>query len=103
MSVFMPDVFDTMRDDRRWGGFGYLGMRRSRLESTDPEAPPEPERVAETDAAILNLATERGWDYERLFEWADSKNGRWFADAMFGTDEAVPEAFDRAVYRWRLL
>lgn len=97
------DVFDTMRGDRRWGGFGYLGERRNRLESTDPEAPPQPERVAATDAAILDVATARGWDYEQLFEWADSKNGRRFADAIYGTDEPVPEAVERAVNRWGLL
>lgn len=74
------NIFDQMTTDDRWSGFGYLGGRAIALNSTDPEAPAQPELVAEVDAWLLGF----GLDYEALFAWANSKKGRHFADVVFG-------------------
>lgn len=85
-------TFDRMSADDRWLGFGYLGGRRTALDASDPGAPAQPERVAEVDAWLLGL----GLEDDALFEWANSKNGRHFADVVFGGD-----SIEQAV-RWGL-
>lgn len=77
------DIEKATRDDD-WQGYGYLGERNIRLTSTDSERPADPAQVAEVDAMVLAYANEHGWDYPALFAWADSKNGSWFADTVFG-------------------
>ena len=82
-----PDLFDTWQNDDRWLGFGYIGARRNYLlgDDTDPEIPtPDPQLVADADTAILARARELGWTADDLFEWANSKLGRWFGDYAFG-------------------
>lgn len=76
------NIFDRMAADDRFEGFGYLGGRMAALDGTDPEAPAQPERVAEVDAYLLALDLED----EALFAWANSKAGRHFADVVFGGD-----------------
>jgi hypothetical protein len=73
-------------DRPEWANFGYLGERQSFLTSTDPEAPARPDRVAAADARLLAEANARGWTAEQLFEWANSKPGRWYGDLWFGND-----------------
>lgn len=77
------EIFAALTADPRWHGFGYLGERRNALTSDDPEAPAQPERVAAVDARIIDLARSRGWGYDRLLAWANSKHGRRFGDVMF--------------------
>lgn len=77
---------DRMTDDDNWLGFGYIGGRRTALTSDDPEAPAQPERIAEVDAWLIARANRLGLDYDGLFAWANSKNGRWFGDVVFGGD-----------------
>ena len=69
-------------DDSRWLGFGYLGARRNELSE-------RPERVRLADLIVVKVANEQGWDRETLFHWANSKLGRWFGDAVFGSTEPV--------------
>jgi hypothetical protein len=95
-------VFDQMSRDDRWLGFGYLGERRNMLDTTDPDAPGRPDLVEAADQRVIDTANERGWDYDRLFEWANSKDGRWFGDVMFGSGEHLDGAFARAT-GWGLL
>lgn len=97
------DVFDQMTTDPRWLGFGYLGGRCNALSTTDPESPAQPERVAATDRLILDRVRQHGWGYDRLFTWANSKDGRLLAEAMFGSDETAEAAWHRATSQWRLL
>lgn len=61
-----------------WLGFGYIGARLAWLERGDEAA------VAAADAQVLRLADAAGWDAERLFAWANSKDGRWYADVALG-------------------
>lgn len=65
---------EALELDERWLGWGYLGGR-SHLEPADR---------ARADAVVLAYANEHGWDVERLFQWVNSKPGRWFADDPFG-------------------
>lgn len=74
-------------DNPDWLGFGYLGERRSALSSTDEECPPQPERVAEADVLVLEVANDRGWTVDVLFAWCNSRPGRHFGDYLFGGSE----------------
>lgn len=79
------DMFDTFTGDPRWLGFGYLGGRQYAL-TGDEEFPPTPDVVAAVDGLILARANELGWTVETLFMWANSRLGRWVADAMLAAD-----------------
>jgi hypothetical protein len=73
----MTTTFDRFANRDDFLGFGYIGSRQSFTA----------EEVAPVDAAILDIAEGLGWDEERLFEWANSKDGRWFADTALGCGE----------------
>lgn len=96
------NVFDEMTAREEWEGFGYLGERAHRLESTDPDAPAAPELVAATDLWLLEHAARTGLDDEQLFEWANSKHGRHFADVVFGDDRHPFEDRIAQALSWRL-
>jgi hypothetical protein len=83
-------TFDRMTGDNRWLGFGYLGERDHMLNSTDPDSPAQPELVATTDQRILEVTAD--WTADELFHWANSKDGRWFADMVFGCDDTFEHA-----------
>lgn len=105
MTAFMPDVFDRMSRDPRWLGFGYLGGRRNHLNNDDPECGAgtpgrRQERVAYVDQRVREAADAKGWTDEDLFAWANSKHGRWLADAAFGDGGS---ALDLALGTWNLL
>ena len=89
-------------NDERWLGFGYLGERSHKLNSTDPEVPADPTLVEATDQRVIDHANAEGWTYEDLFAWANSRSGRYFGDAMFGSNERFDRRFDKAV-GWGLL
>ena len=86
------DAFDQLvTDDERWPwlGFGYLGERANWADR-------DRDRVLYVDEAILDRADEYGWTMDDLFEWANSKQGRHFADTAFGMsdlDRAFRESF----------
>jgi hypothetical protein len=67
-----------------WCGFGYLSTRNHALSSIDPECPAQPERVAQADARVIAEANQRSWTADDLFEWLNSRNGRYFGDLWFG-------------------
>lgn len=73
--VWSPFALFTSRDE--WIGFGYLGERSNWLDR-DAAA------VAAADAQALRIAADAGWDVERLFAWANSKDGRWYGDVALG-------------------
>ena len=77
-------IFARMERDDRWLGYGYLGERRSHLDDSDPGAPALTVEVADADDAILEVTRDMGWTYDDLFTWANSKDGRWFADMALG-------------------
>lgn len=70
-------------DNPHWLGFGYLNERRYALIDGDT-GPAQPDRVAEADARLLAAANEQGWTAEELFDWLNSKPGRWYGEGWFG-------------------
>jgi len=66
-----------------WGGWGYLGERR--YCSTSPA-------IGLADGAILDVANSKGWDADQLFQFLNSKIGRWFADMTIGSHLTDVEA-----------
>jgi hypothetical protein len=69
-------------DNPNWCGVGYLRVRQYALDG-DEDTAPQPDRVAEADLRALEVANARGWSAEDLFEWLNSKNGRWYGDSWF--------------------
>lgn len=63
-------TFDRMAERPDWLGFGYLGERNT----ADAEV------VASVDRQVLSWTRE--WTYEELFDWANSKLGRWFGEEL---------------------
>ncbi len=58
----------ALADDRH-DGYGYAESQRL------------PRRFGlALDEALLIAANLAGWDYEQLFEWANSRPARWFVD-----------------------
>jgi hypothetical protein len=91
---------EAMYNNENWLGFGYLGERRNLLTTDDSEAAPLRERqllVEATDQRLLDHANDNGWTCDELFTWANSKLGRWFGDAMFGSTDRIDRNFDRAI------
>ena len=77
---------DRMERDERWLGFGYIGERaRARREGRD---------ITAADTRAVECANEVGMDYDAFFEWANSKDGRWYADCMFGSDGQHAELYE---------
>lgn len=72
-----------------WGGYGYLGERRHVHASIVSGEWPDTmwNRVAEADTFVVLCAVNNGWNDDRLFEWANSRAGRHFADEVFGRDD----------------
>ena len=79
------DDLDRMTGDDRWLGFGYLGERRNHLA--------EGRDVSAADHRALNEANAKALTYNELFEWANSKNGRWYGDCMFGANGQHAEQY----------
>lgn len=64
-------VFEAMAADERYLGYGFLQFGDSDFGSG---------RTALIERAVLKAAVAEGMDYETLFEWANSKCGRWFGE-----------------------
>ncbi len=64
-------AFALMADRPEFEGFGYIGGRRHLSDH----------QRAEADRMLALHIAYRGLDAERLFAWANSKDGRFYADA----------------------
>lgn len=82
--MLTPEVFDQMARDDRWLGHGYLGARRNARATSDLDAIVDPALIVEADDIAIEAANNQGMSYDTLFEWANSKVGRWFGDTIFG-------------------
>jgi hypothetical protein len=70
----------TAYDRTDWLGFGYLRERQTAID--DGRA----DRVTLADQAALDVANRRRWSSDRLFDWLNSKNGRWYGErAIYDT------------------
>jgi len=65
--------------DDRWLGHGYLGGRAIETRTAAGR-----ELVAAADALVLEVANAAGWTADELFDFVNSKHGRWVADTAFG-------------------
>ena len=85
-STTQSSIFDTFAQRDDFLGFGYIGGRTN---AADAIASGEwtSADIAGADAAVLKVAADLGWDEDRLFMWANSKDGRWFADMALGCND----------------
>ena len=67
---------DRMYRNDEWEGFGYLGERRHQTQEARDAA----------DTKVLAEANRLGLTADQLFEWANSRPGRWYGDCMFGAN-----------------
>lgn len=65
------DDLDAALDDDRHLGWGYSVKRHLSTRT-----------AAKLDCAVIDVANELGLDYEELFLWANSKEGRWLVDKI---------------------
>ena len=91
-ATLTTEDLDRMASDDRWLGFGYLGERRNAAAMIDSGEATFPDtaraELARMDADVLEEANTEGLTYDELFTWANSKDGRWFADC-YGTRHAA--------------
>lgn len=82
---FAPDTFASYASRSEWLGWGYIGERRAALEMIESRelAGLYRDRVIRADRMALQYAADAGWTDADLFEWANSKAGRWFAELAF--------------------
>lgn len=58
---------ESLTHNADFGGFGYLGHSM---------------RTHDADVALATAANDLGLTLAQVFEWANSKPGRWFGDSM---------------------
>jgi hypothetical protein len=83
--MFTTADLEKMYRNDNWEGFGYLGERRNAIEAG--------RSVEEADAQALAEANVQGLTEQELFDWANSKNGRWYGDCMFGSNGRHAERY----------
>lgn len=69
--TFTPAIFDQFEVREGFLGWGYIGERRHLSEANRAAA----------DKLILDNANRYGATADQLFEWANSKEGRYYADS----------------------
>ena len=90
MTAQVTTIFDAMESHPDWCGWGYLGERKRFRSAEDPDSyaallgeAKVNAIIAKSDQAVLDYADAQGWSEAQLFEWANSRAGRHFADAAF--------------------
>jgi hypothetical protein len=76
----VADLYETLNDERHLG-WGYATL--------DVLGDSKRDRV---DRAIVAVANDLGLTYEELFNWSNSKHGRWLADRVYGNDAPATQA-----------
>lgn len=72
----MDAIFERFEQRDGFEGFGYIGGRRHLTDA----------RRALADAMLQAHVEARGISEERLFTWANSRDGRFYADEWAGGD-----------------
>lgn len=70
-----------------WQGWGYLGERQQAMTTAAGRR-----GAARSDRAVLAEANRLGWTADQLFEWANSREGRHFADQALWEKGGVERA-----------
>lgn len=83
----------TERDE--WLGRGYLGERRNILGHVERGIARADLAVlvAEADMRAVEDATQNDLTLDQLFDWANSKYGRWYGECMFHNDGRHAEKY----------
>lgn len=71
-TLTVEDLLNTVADDRHLG-WGFACVTGYGLND---------EEFGRTMRNVVAVANELGLDYEDLFMWSNSKNGRWLSDQM---------------------
>lgn len=82
------EAMENFQHHDDYGGYGYIGERERfvqrmltpEVDSDDPDTMME--RLMEADRMIMDTMQQNAWDMEILFQFANSKHGRHFADDM---------------------
>ena len=92
---------DLMTREDEWGGYGYLGERNNIREAVaDGERKASDiDRLHAVDQMVIASANAKGMTYEQLFAWANSRDGRHFADRMVGWSDDIQAAW-AATAKW---
>jgi len=79
------ETLKSFEQNDEWLGYGYIGARKNALEAIESGEWDVPLFVVEqADEAVLMEANRLGWTTDKLFEWANSKPGRWAGDLLLG-------------------
>lgn len=88
--MFTTTDLDQMVFHADFEGFGYIGARINFVQGiVEGEIAPElAGLLAAADAKVLRQVNTYGIEEDEFFDWANSRNGRYYGDAMFGGGEA---------------
>jgi hypothetical protein len=80
MALTVQDLEATLEDERHLG-YGYACSRDL-----------SPSKATRLDRAVIAVANELDLDQEDLFEWSNSKHGRWLTDRIYGRNASISRA-----------
>lgn len=84
MTHFTTADLDRFETSDSWAGFGYLGTRQAhRVAIADGEIPAD-NLLERADQMLLDHANRLELKELALFDWCNSKDGRWYGDTWFG-------------------
>ena len=80
-ALTVDNLMDTLIDQRHLG-FGFAGIRGYAFS-----------RQMRAAEAVVTVANDLGWSYEDLFTWSNSRDARFFTDAIsYDSDDFEPVA-----------
>lgn len=80
-ALTVDNLMDTLVDERHLG-FGFAGIRSFAFS-----------RQMQAAEAVVKVANDLRWDAEALFIWSNSKDARFFTDAVsYPSDDLVTVA-----------
>ena len=85
MKNLTTEILDQFANNDDWAGFGYIGERENQLFTGRD--------VTAADEMLLESANRQGLTADELFDWANSKAGRWYGDCWFGANGQHAEKY----------
>lgn len=82
LALTYNDLLNALQDERHLGN-GYS----IRSYTTDPR------KVVAMDEMVILMANKEGWSLEDLFQFTNSKTGRWVVDAWLGGDKEMAQKY----------
>lgn len=92
-----PDDIEEGYANEGWLGYGYLGIKEKAHGKVHGVGAAT--LKAQADRVLLEQANAEGWTPEQLFDWLNSKLGRWYGEVMLlgSMGELTPGEIARAV------